>query len=58
MTSFYQDLKNTDLTVLEALVQSVDIAQHIIALHVARKAFIASESSEKLKLISFKETRN
>ena len=41
---------NYHLPALESAIQSVDSAHHISAIHAARKGFIASESSEKIKL--------
>ena len=49
---------NDHLPALESAIQLVDLAYHISAIHAARKAFIASESSEKIKLALMKNIRN
>ena len=49
---------NDHLPALESAIQSVDLAHHISAIHAARKAFIASEASEKIKSALKKNIRN
>ena len=39
-------------------IRSADLAHHISAIHTARKAFITSEVSEKIKVVLKKNIRN
>ena len=45
----FPSIINNNLPALESFNQSQNLALHIAALHSARRAFIACESSEKIK---------
>ena len=49
---------NDHLPALKSTIQSDGLAHHISAIHAARKAFITSEASEKIKLALKKNIRN